>query len=69
VSVRPSGASKAERIVSRFTDDYAVQSSRGRVSFVIANRRGLTADEHPFALRLGRALARADAAVIAYDLP
>ncbi len=69
LSVRQGGASEAERIVGRFTDDYTVQSSRGRVSFVIANREGLTADEHPFALRLGRALVRADAAVIAYDLP
>lgn len=45
-----------------------MQTSRGRVSFVIANRRGLSGDEHPFALRLGQALARSDVAVIAYAL-
>jgi Zinc carboxypeptidase len=69
LSVRPASASRAERIVGRFTDDYLVRSSRGRVSFVIANRQGLSGDEHPFALKLGRAVARSGVRVIAYSLP
>jgi hypothetical protein len=69
LSVRPSDAGEATAIVDRYTDDYTVQRSPGRISFAIANRRGLSADEHPFAREIARDLFEADLATIAFKTP
>ncbi|MGH2788306.1 MAG: M14 family zinc carboxypeptidase [Actinomycetota bacterium] len=69
LSVRPSDAGEATAIVDRYTDDYTVQRSPGRISFAIANRRGLSADEHSFVRDLARDLVEADVATIAFKTP
>jgi hypothetical protein len=69
LSVRPASAKRASAVLSRVGAAYDVQRTRGRVAFVIANPRGLTADEHPFAARLPQALEKAGVATIAYRAP
>ena len=69
LSVRPASAERAAAVLSRVGAAYDVQRSKGRVAFVIANPRGLTADEHPFAARLPQALEKAGVATIAYRAP
>ncbi|MGH2961343.1 MAG: M14 family zinc carboxypeptidase [Solirubrobacterales bacterium] len=69
LSVRPASAESAESVLSRYGARYQVQRSRGRVSFLIANPRELTADEHPFAARLPGALESAGVRTIAYRTP
>jgi hypothetical protein len=69
LSVRPSSAKRAGAVLRSFDARYRVQRSRGRVGFLIANPRELTADQHPFAGRLPQALERAGVATIAYRAP
>lgn len=69
LSVRPSDAGAASAILGRHTDNFSIDRSAGRVSFVIANPRGLTAEEHPFARDIASALVRADVATIAFKTP
>ncbi len=69
LSVRSASAGRAATVLRRVGASYEVQRSRGRVAFLIANRKGLTADEHPFAARLPSALERAGVATIAYRSP
>jgi hypothetical protein len=67
--VRPGSAAAARGVLDRFGAGYDVQRSRGRVGFVIANPRELSADQHPFATRLPSALEQADVATIAFRAP
>ncbi|HEX2415453.1 MAG TPA: M14 family zinc carboxypeptidase [Thermoleophilaceae bacterium] len=69
LSVRPASAKRAAAVLSRVGAAYDVRRSKGRVAFVIANPRGLTADEHRFAARLPQALEKAGVATIAYRAP
>ena len=69
LAVRPASARGARAILDRFGARYDMQRSRGRVAFLIANPRELSADEHPFATRLPSALERAGVRTIAYRAP
>jgi hypothetical protein len=69
LAVRPSSRRRAATVLRTLGARYAVQRSRGRVAFLIANPRGLTGDEHPFAARLPAALERAGVATIALRVP
>lgn len=54
ISVEPLSAERTKELVERYTHSYVVQRSSDRVSFMIANPRGLTVEEHPFAAELAR---------------
>ena len=69
LAVRPASRSRAATVLRRLGARFRVQRSRGRVAFLIANPRGLTSDEHPFAGELPRALERAGVATIALRTP
>ena len=69
LSVKPASAGRAAGVLRSVGASYEVQRSKGRVAFLIANPRELTADEHPFSGRLPRALERAGVATIAYRAP
>jgi hypothetical protein len=69
LAVRPTSRARAAAVLRRFGARYRVQRSGGRVAFLIANPRGLTADEHPFAGLLPGALERAGVATIALRVP
>ena len=63
------GHARAAAVLRRFGARFRVQRSRGRVAFLIANPRGLSSDEHPFAGELPRALEAAGVATIALRTP
>ena len=69
LSVRRGSAARAARVLRRFGARYRIQRTRGRTAFLVANPRGLSADEHPYAARLPRALERAGVATIAFRAP
>jgi hypothetical protein len=69
LSVRAGSAGAAAGVLRSFGARYRLRRGGGRVAFAIANPRELTADEHPFATRLPRALERAGVAVIAFRAP
>jgi hypothetical protein len=68
VSVRPSSAERAREQVERYTDNYVVQRSPGHVTFVLANPRGLTAEEHPFAVELAEDVAESGVELVAFSM-
>jgi hypothetical protein len=69
LAVRPSSRARARAVLDGVGARYEVQRSRGRVAFLIANPRGLSGDEHPFAGRLPAALERAGVDTIALRVP
>ncbi|HET9723859.1 MAG TPA: M14 family zinc carboxypeptidase [Actinomycetota bacterium] len=68
VSVRPSDASVVERLIRSYHATYRVERSRGRVSFVLRNARGLEADEHPWATLLALDLRAVGVRPIAFSV-
>jgi hypothetical protein len=69
LSVRSGSAGRAAAVLQRLGARYTVRRSGGRAGFLIANPRQLTADEHPFATLLPRAMERAGVDVIAFRAP
>jgi hypothetical protein len=69
LSVRRASADRARAVLRRVGASWREQRSRGRVGFLIANPAELSADQHPFATRLPRALERAGVQTIAYRAP
>ena len=69
LAVEPASRARAAAVLRRFGARFRVQRSRGRVAFLIANPRGLSSDEHPFAGELPRALEAAGVATIALRTP
>ena len=56
VSVAAAGAAATERLLRGFGARFEVRRAGGQVHFLVANPRGLAADEHPFAADLARRL-------------
>ncbi len=69
LTVRRASAKLARTLLARYGARFEVTVSRSRVSFTIANPRGLPADSHPFALNLARDLRRLGARVVSYSVP
>jgi hypothetical protein len=56
VTVAASGAAETERLLRGFGARFETRRADGQVHFVVANPRGLAADEHPFVAELARQL-------------
>jgi len=69
LTVAPASRGAAGRVLARFGARAQVTRGGGRVTFLIANPKGLAADEHPWARRLPGALERAGVSVVAYRAP
>jgi hypothetical protein len=69
LTVRRRDGSRAQALLDGYGARYKAARLARRVSFTIANPRGLTADAHPFAAALGRDLRRLSLDVIAYVVP
>jgi hypothetical protein len=68
VTVAADGAAATERLLRRFGARFEVRRAGGQVHFVVANPRGLAADEHPFAADLARTLRASGVKVRAFSL-
>jgi hypothetical protein len=68
VSVRPADAGVTETLVRSFGATYLVERAPGRVAFELRNRRGLEADEHPWARLLALDLKEAGIQPIAFSV-
>lgn len=69
VSVKPLSAARTQALVERYTHSYVVQRSPTHVSFAIANPRGLSAEQHPFAGLLAQDVAGSGVALVAFSAP
>ena len=69
LSVTRASAKRAAAVLKRVGASYDATRSRSKVAFLIANPRGLTVDEHPFAGRLPQALEKAGVQTIAFRAP
>ena len=69
LSVQPASADSAEAVLERFGARYQVERDPDRVAFLIQNRRGLSAEEHPFVGDLPAALEEAGVETIALRAP
>jgi hypothetical protein len=67
--LQPLSADSAEAVLRRFGVRYQVQRDADRVAFLIQNRRGLSAEEHPFVGDLPVALEEAGVETIAFRTP
>jgi hypothetical protein len=56
LTVAAAGAAEAERLLRGYGARFETRRAGGQVRFVVANPRGLAADEHPFATDLARRL-------------
>ena len=56
VTVAAAGAAATERLLRGYGARFETRRSGGQVHFLVANPRGLSADEHPFAADLARRL-------------
>ncbi|HEV3464615.1 MAG TPA: M14 family zinc carboxypeptidase [Actinomycetota bacterium] len=68
VTVAASGAAETERLLRGYGARYETRRAGGQVRFLVANPRGLTADEHPFATRLAQRLRDQGVPVRAFSL-
>jgi hypothetical protein len=68
VTVAAGGAAATERLLRGYGARFETRRSRGQVRFLVANPRGLAADEHPFALDLARQLRAANLPVRAFSM-
>jgi hypothetical protein len=68
LSVKPSSADRAKELVERYTHNYVVQRSPGHVTLVLPNPRGLTAEEHPFAVKLAEDVGESGVDVVAFSM-
>jgi hypothetical protein len=56
LTVAAAGAAEAERLLRGYGARFETRRAGGQVRFLVANPRGLAADEHPFATDLARRL-------------
>jgi hypothetical protein len=68
LTVAASGAAEAERLLRGFGARFETRRAGGQVRFLVANPRGLAADEHPFAADLARRLRAANLPVRAFSV-
>src|SRR4029450_1746034 len=68
VTVASSGAAATERLLRGFGARFEVRRSGGQAHFLVANPRGLAADEHPFAADLARRLRASGVTVRAFSV-
>jgi hypothetical protein len=69
ITVRAENARATRALLDRYDARYMTRRAAGMVFFLVRNPRGLPVEEHPFALRLARALQRAGVSVIAFKGP
>ena len=69
ITVEPASVRATSALIARYTRNYLVRVSPGRVSFVIDNPGGLSADEHPFVGVLAKDVAEAGIKLIAFRVP
>jgi hypothetical protein len=62
------GAAETERLLRGYGARFETRRSGGQVRFLVANPRGLAADEHPFATDLARRLRERGPPVRAFSL-
>jgi hypothetical protein len=68
VTVAAAGAADTERLLRGYGARFETHRAGGQVRFVVANPRGLAADEHPFATDLARRLRARGVPVRAFSL-
>jgi hypothetical protein len=66
--VAAAGAAETQRLLRGYGARFETRRAGGQVHFVVANPRGLAADEHPFATDLARRLREEGAPVRAFSL-
>ena len=69
LSVHQRDADATRALIRRYTTNYTVAKSTGKVTFLIANPDGLAADEHPFIGLLSQDLLDAGIGVVALRVP
>jgi hypothetical protein len=69
LTVRSGSAASAERLIRSYRARYVVKRSPGKVAFLLANPKGLAADEHPFAGALAEDLFESNIRVVAFVAP
>jgi hypothetical protein len=69
ISVERRSARATRALIARYTERFLVQRADGEVTFVIANPRGLAADQHPFAMLLAKDVSKAGIDPIAFRAP
>jgi hypothetical protein len=69
LSVHSRDAAATETLIRRYTTAYTVAKATGKVTFLIANPNGLSADEHPFVGLLSQNLVDAGIAPVALRVP
>ena len=69
LSVHSRDAAATETLIRRYTAAYTVAKATGKVTFLIANPNGLSADEHPFIGLLSQNLVDAGIAPVALRVP
>jgi Zinc carboxypeptidase len=68
VTVAASGAAATERLLRGYGARFEAHRAGGQVRFLVANPRGLAADEHPFAADLARRLQAGNLPVRAFSV-
>jgi Zinc carboxypeptidase len=68
VTVAAGGAAATERLLRGYGARFEARRADGQVHFLVANPRGLTADEHPFAADLARRLRTSGLPVRAFSV-
>ncbi len=68
LTVAAAGAAETERLLRGYGARFETRRSGGQVRFLVANPRGLAADEHPFATDLARRLRDRGVPVRAFSL-
>jgi hypothetical protein len=68
VTVAAGGAAATERLLRGYGARFEVRRAGGQVHFLVANPRGLAADEHPFAADLARRLRASGVPVRAFSV-
>jgi hypothetical protein len=68
LTVADAGAAETERLLRGYGARFETRRSGGQVRFLVANPRGLAADEHPFATDLARRLRDRGVPVRAFSL-
>jgi hypothetical protein len=69
ISVEASDSRATTRLLARYGAQYSVERFAGTVTFLVRNPRGLTAEEHPFAVRLANDLARSEIDIVVFRAP
>ncbi|HET6658149.1 MAG TPA: M14 family zinc carboxypeptidase [Gaiellaceae bacterium] len=69
LSVHQRDADQTKALIRRYTTNYTVAKATGKVTYLIANPGGLSADEHPFIGLLSQNLVDAGIAPVALRVP